>query len=83
MGLGLIVLIVFATIGQRGFGERAPGYFGTFSRSLLTMFKMVAFGRWPWDELPWFKDDNIDTRMDVGVVLYVFLFVAIVLWVLL
>ncbi len=50
--IGLVFVLIFAVLGREFFSERAPGAFGTFDVSLVTLFTMVStLQQWP-DDLP-------------------------------
>ena len=78
--VGLIVCFVYATLGVENFGDRDPEGFGTFAKAVYTVFAIVAFQKWRDEALPSFDSEG---GMDVGVLAYIYSFVAIVCWVLL
>mmetsp|Transcript_2326 Transcript_2326/g.3731 ORF Transcript_2326/g.3731 Transcript_2326/m.3731 type:complete len:904 (+) Transcript_2326:305-3016(+) len=78
--IGLIVCVIYATIGVEYFGKKHPKGFGTFSEAVFTVFAVVAFQDWPMDELPPFDEYS---RPNYGTIVYMYSFVAIVVWVLL
>jgi hypothetical protein len=50
--IGLVFVLIFAVLGREFFSERAPGSFGTFDVSLVTLFGAVStLQQWP-EELP-------------------------------
>ncbi len=50
--IGLVFVLIFAVLGRQLFSERAPGSFGTFDVSFVTLFGAVStLEQWP-DDLP-------------------------------
>ncbi len=50
--IGLVFVLIFAVLGREFFSRRAPGAFGTFDVSLVTLFATVStIQQWP-DDLP-------------------------------
>jgi hypothetical protein len=62
--IGLVFVLVFAVLGREFFSERAPGAFGTFDTSLVTLFATVSnLQQWP-DDLPFvFASESTEVRV--------------------
>lgn len=74
--IGVLITFIYTILGVFLFRDQSPDGFGTFNRSLTTHFLLIAMGRWP-DEVQLLDADG---DVNVTAFLYLFTFVAIVLW---
>jgi len=67
--------MIYAVIGVYIFSDQAES-FENFAKAVFTLFVVAGLGEWP-DELPAFSTENY---MDWNVVIFLFTYVAIILW---
>uniref|UniRef100_A0A6U5BNI5 EF-hand domain-containing protein n=1 Tax=Hemiselmis andersenii TaxID=464988 RepID=A0A6U5BNI5_HEMAN len=68
---------IFAVLGTEFYKERDPENFGTFSRTMYTLWYAVAFSTWRNDLPIWDEQGNINW----GILLYLVSMVVILMWV--
>mmetsp|Transcript_43486 Transcript_43486/g.102126 ORF Transcript_43486/g.102126 Transcript_43486/m.102126 type:complete len:221 (-) Transcript_43486:371-1033(-) len=54
----LLVIIIFASIGQRTWSEQAPDAFQSFDRAFYTVILFMSWDEWP-DDLPIYSEDEV------------------------
>jgi len=75
--IGVIITFIYTIVGVFLFSDVSHEHFGTFNRSLHTLFMLIATGEWPSEEIRPFKDNG---QIDLITFGYLFSFVAVVLW---